>query len=174
MKIADIGDIATVHTSVVETHNRIENVLSEIYKINIIPIIIGGDHSITFPAVKALCNNTTGKVGVISFDLHLDLRTYQGIHISSGTPFRRILEIEGTPVLGKNLVQIGLHGFLNSAGYRNFAIQKKVTIFSALEVRKQGIERIMEQALEKASDVTNTIYLSIDMDCLDQSFCSWS
>jgi len=98
MKVADIGDIATVHTSVIETHERIESVLSKIYKINIIPIIIGGDHSITFPAVKALCNNTTGKVGVISFDSHLDLRTYQGIHISSGTPFRRILEIEGNPV----------------------------------------------------------------------------
>lgn len=39
-----------------------------------------------------------------------------------------------------------------------------------LEVRKQGIECIMEQALEKAGDVTNTIYLSIDIDCLDQSF----
>jgi len=67
-------------------------------------------------------------------------------------------------------VEIGLHGFLNSSGYQNFAIQKRVTIFSALEVRKQGIESIMEQALEKAGDGTNAIYLSIDMDCLDQSF----
>ena len=65
LSVTDFGNIDVLQTNVLGTHERIETVISEIYALDTTPVIIGGDHSITYANVKSLINNTAGNVGVI-------------------------------------------------------------------------------------------------------------
>jgi arginase family enzyme len=84
--IVDFGDIDVMHTNVPETHRRVEEVLTGLYDHGGVPILIGGDHSLAFPGIKALCNVVEGKIGVIGFDSHLDVRPSRHGEASSGMP----------------------------------------------------------------------------------------
>jgi len=167
--LADFGDIDVLQTDVLGTHERIELVVTEIYKLGLIPVIIGGDHSISYPTVKSLINVTPGKVGVIMIDGHLDVRISHHGEVSSGTPFRRLMEEPDNPVRPENLVEIGINGWLNSRFYRDYCREKGVRVIPAREVHQRGIEEVVEEALEKAAEGTEAIFLSIDIDGLDLS-----
>jgi formimidoylglutamase len=171
LKIADFGNIDVIYTDVLETHKRVETVLSDIIKGGATPLVLGGDHGLTYPNVKSLLNNLEGNVGIIMFDGHLDVRTDQHGMISSGTPFRRLMEEpERNPLKPKNLVEIGINGWLASKKYGDFCKEKGITIFPAREVHRRGIDEIVQEALEIASDGTDAIWISFDIDGLDAAY----
>jgi formiminoglutamase len=130
-----------------------------------IPIIIGGDHSITAPAVRGFCAANPGKkVGIINFDAHFDVRNLEhGPH--NGTPFRQIIE-GNLGIDGKNVVEIGIHGFMSSAYYYQWALAQGMTIISGRQIEKRGIDDCVAEALTRAGDGTDLIYVSVDIDCL--------
>jgi len=169
LSLTDFGNIDVLQTEVLGTHKRIENVITAIYKLGVTPVIIGGDHSISYPNIKSLINNTDGNVGVILIDGHLDVRHSHHGEVSSGTPFRRIMEEPETPVLPKNLVEIGINGWLNSRYYMDYCREQGVTVIPAREVHRRGIDDVITQALELAGDGTQAIFLSVDIDGLDLS-----
>lgn len=166
-KIADFGDIDVMHTDVLETHKRIEKVITGIYKLGVVPLIIGGDHSIAYPDIKSLINSVEGNIGVIMIDAHLDVRKSHHGEISSGTPFRRLMEESERPLRPENLVEIGINGWHNSKYYMDYCKEKGVTVITAREVHKQGIENVVSRALDIASNNTKAIFLSFDIDGLD-------
>ena len=167
---ADFGNVVIPEGRVREVHAQVTDAVSELMDRSKIPVLLGGDHSLTYAHVKAFCEKIDGKVGIITFDSHNDVREYENEDISSGTPFRRILEeLDGNPVEGKNIVQIGLHGFLNSSYYRDYAISRGLMLFTTNVVRSMGMENIMKGALLQAGDGTKAIFLSVDMDSVDQS-----
>ncbi len=168
--VADFGNVVIPEGNVKEVHRAVGEAMKEIMGNCRVPMILGGDHSLTYAHVKAFCEVNTGSVGIITLDSHHDVREYEGDDVSSGTPFRRILEeIEGSPVSGKNVVQIGLHGFLNSSNQREYAISKEMMIITAEIVRNMGMESVMRGALMQAGEGTDAIFLSVDMDSVDQS-----
>ncbi len=167
--VTDFGNIDVLQTEVLGTHARIETVISAIYSTGVSPAIIGGDHSITYPNVKSLINNTEGNVGVITLDGHLDVRHSHHGELSSGTPFRRIMEEPERPVQPKNLVEIGINGWLNSRYYMDYCRDMGVTVIPARHVHRRGVDDVVAEAIEKASDGTDAIYLSVDIDGLDLS-----
>jgi formimidoylglutamase len=168
--VVDAGDVDTLNTDVIETHNRIELVAKEILRIGPMLVTIGGDHSITYPLVKALGEIVKGRVGVIMFDAHYDVRISHHGQISCGVPFRYILEkIKNNKVLGKNMVEIGIRSFGNSSFYKRYIEEKGIHVYTARMVHKRGIENILKEALEFAKDGTEAIYVSIDADGLDQT-----
>lgn len=169
LRLTDFGNIDVLQTEVLGTHERIENVITAIYGLGVTPVIIGGDHSISYPNIKSLINNTDGNVGVIMIDGHLDVRHSHHGEVSSGTPFRRIMEEPENPVLPKNLVEIGINGWLNSRYYMDYCRKQGVTVIPAREVHRRGIDDIIIQALELAGDGTEAIFLSVDIDGLDLS-----
>lgn len=169
LNVTDFGNIDVLQTDVLETHKRIEKVITAIFSLGVTPVIIGGDHSATYPNVKSLINNTEGNVGVIMIDGHLDVRHSHHGEVSSGTPFRRIMEEPDRPVLPKNLVELGINGWLNSRYYMDYCREKGVTVIPAREVHLRGVEDVIVQALETASKDTRAIYLSVDIDGLDLS-----
>ena len=169
LTVADFGNIDVLQTDVSGTHDRIEQVMTAIYGLGVTPVIIGGDHSITYPDVKALINNTAGHVGVIMIDGHLDVRHSHHGEVSSGTPFRRIMEEPENPVLPKNLVEVGINGWLNSRYYMDYCRELGVTVIPARQVHRRGVDEVIAQALEIAGDGTDAIFLSIDIDGLDLS-----
>jgi formiminoglutamase len=166
LRVRDLGDIAGHITDVAVAHDQIEAAVAAATKIEprFVPLIIGGDHSITAPAVRGFCAAHPGKrVGLINFDAHFDVRNFAyGRH--NGTPFRAILE--SGRVAGQNLVEIGIHGFNGSASYHAWARERGMTIFTGRQVQGRGMEDCVAEALARAGDGTDVIYVSVDIDCL--------
>ena len=167
LKVRDIGDIKMHHTSVVESHTNIESALTDLYTRNpdFLPILVGGHHGVAAPSVRGFKMGHGWKVGLIDFDAHNDLRdpTYEGP--SGSTPFRQLID-QGY-IDGCNAVQIGLHGFLSSSVLKAYADSKGLRMVSAREVRQRGIVKVVEEALAQASDGTDAIYISFDMDAIE-------
>jgi formiminoglutamase len=167
LRVRDLGDIAGHLTSVERAHQNIEDAVSSALSLgfSFVPIVVGGDHSITAPAVRGFARANPGKkIGVINFDAHLDVRNFDhGPH--NGTPFRQVIEREPY-VDGRNLVEIGIHGFMNSSAYYHWALEQGARIITAREVQRIGIEECVNEALKRAGDGTDLVYVSVDIDCL--------
>jgi formimidoylglutamase len=169
LTVTDFGNIDVLQTEVLGTHERIEKVVTAIFELGVTPAIIGGDHSISYSTVKSLINATKGRVGVIMLDSHLDVRHSHHGEVSSGTPFRRLMEEPERPVQGKNLVEIGINGWLNSRYYMDYCRSMGVTVIPARHVHRRGVDDVIAQALKAATDGTEALFISIDIDGLDLS-----
>ena len=168
-RLVDCGDVEVAITDFDETHRRVEAALTPLFESGMTLLIIGGDHSLSSPSVKALCRAMAGGgVGVIDFDAHHDMRSGWGEN--SGLWVREIQEIAGTPVKGENIVQIGIHGFSYSKYYRDVVKAMGITVFKPTDVRQRGIDAVMGEALDRASDGTNAIYVSVDIDVMDPPY----
>ena len=164
--LTDFGNIDVLQTDVPRTHERIEKVMTAIYNTGVTPLVIGGDHSLAYPDIKALINTVEGNVGVINIDTHLDVRHSHHGEPSSGTPFRRIMEEPDNPVLGKNLVELGITGWLNSRYYMDYCREMGVTLIPAREVHRRNIDDVIDQALEAATDGVDAFFISFDIDAI--------
>ncbi len=83
----------------------------------------------------------------------------------NGTPFRQI--VEGLDqVEGKNVVELGIHGFMNAEPYMHWCQDNGITVISGRQIQKRGIDDCIAESLERAGNGTDAIYLSVDIDCL--------
>jgi formiminoglutamase len=169
--ILDFGDISMHPTSIEDCHQRIYESVKEATNTNAAPftIILGGDHSITTSTVKAI-KETKGTVGIIQFDAHHDLRNTEDGGPTNGTPFRRLLE-EGH-IKGEHLIQIGIRNYANAKAYHDYAIEQGVTVYTMKDVRQHNssIAELIQDAIAQLESQVDTIYLSVDMDVLDQAY----
>lgn len=165
--IVDFGDVRTQAIDLHETHARTENVLTAINNQNVFTIAIGGDHSHTYPTGKALMNVTDGDIGVINIDAHHDVRHSHGGELSAGTPFRRLLEDDADQLDHTNFVELGLSGWHNSEYYVEYVRDNGGTIIPARDVHQNGAQQAAERALEVASDGTDAVFVSVDIDVLN-------
>jgi formiminoglutamase len=170
LPLVDFGDVLMHVTDLKKSHNRIEEVVKSVVQENpeMIPIILGGDHSISCPTIKGFKNGKGGTVGVIQFDAHHDVRNREDGGPSNGTPFRGLIE-SGT-LLPEHLIQIGIRNFANSREYTQYALNQGVTVYTMKDVRKRGMLALVTEAYETLSQKVDTIYLSVDIDVLDQTF----
>ncbi len=153
LKIYDCGDLALTG-EIQETLNRINKVISEILKLNKIPVLIGGEHTITYGAVKNLPENSC----IISFDAHFDLRdSYLGEKLCHATFMRRIVEERGAD----KIFEIGVRAACNEE--ISYAKSKKIFFLSTFDLRRIGAKKAVETIIDN-------IYLTLDMDILDPAF----
>ncbi|MFC0560405.1 formimidoylglutamase [Halalkalibacter alkalisediminis] len=166
--IRDLGDIAMHVTDVLQSQNRVYETIFRVFEENPLwlPIVLGGDNSITYPSVKGF-SKAKGKVGVIQFDAHHDVRNFQDGGPTNGTPFRSLIET-GT-ISGNHLIQIGIRDFSNSKPYFDYVNNKGVTVYTMKDVRQKKMVDIMRKSLDKLKDEVDSIYVSVDMDVVDQS-----
>lgn len=169
LRAADIGDVQVVLTDMEGTFARVTETVRQLVSRGIVPVMIGGDHSIAFPNLRGVmaAMGPGKKLGVVHFDAHHDLRAAHLGAESSGVPFRKALEMPGTLLAGRNLVQIGMAEFTNSPQLDDYAQAMGVTVVSGLEVRERGMASVVEQALAVAGAGTDAIYVSVDIDCID-------
>ncbi len=167
--IHDIGDIEMVVTDIVQSQKRIEETMLELFTKNpqFFPITLGGDHSVSASVIKAFAK-TKGTIGVIQFDAHHDLRNLEDGGPTNGTPFRSLLEAGA--IKGENLIQIGIRNFSNSRYYFEYAKEQHVTVYTMKNVRERNIVSILEESIDKLKKKVDAIYVSVDMDVLDQAF----
>jgi len=170
LKIADYGDVDIVPGSTAESYSRIEKRAMEILKAKATPLLLGGDHGVTYPVVKALSEHfSSDRIGIIHFDTHMDLRDeFLGDKLGRSCPMRRIAELPN--VNPENIVQVGIHGYRAVPEWTSYAREKHITVFSMRDVEKIGIESVTKKALEVACRETSKLYVTVDIDAIDPAY----
>jgi formimidoylglutamase len=167
----DLGDIPIdARDSVEQVHDRVSERVAEVIKTGVLPVSIGGDDSLCFAAARALCAAVRGNVGVIGFDAHLDMRVLYNKETSSGSSYRRMLDELGGRVSARNMVHIGVNGWFAAKKYAEYARENGITLITGDQVYERGIESVMTEAIAKASDGTEAVYVNFDVDVLDQHY----
>ena len=109
MRIVDEGDAPVLPADPARTHAAIEDTVGEVLDAGLVPIVLGGDHSIAEPDMCA-CAKRHGAVGLVHFDTHTDRGTEMfGVEVSHGTPMYRL--VRDGHVDPRRYVQIGLRGY---------------------------------------------------------------
>jgi agmatinase len=166
LRVVDFGDAAVLPADAARSHAAVEALVGDVLAAGALPIVLGGDHSIAEPDVRA-CAARFGSVGLVHFDTHTDTGTEVfGVEISHGTPMYRL--VEAGHVDPRRYVQIGLRGYW--PGEREFAWQRErgITSFFMHDVRDIGIREVVERTVEVVGD--GPVFLSVDVDVLDPGF----
>ncbi len=157
--IHDMGDVDVVE-DLGETLRRVHAIISEIVATKRLPLMVGGEHSITKAAVESLPKET----GVVSFDAHMDLRDeFLGAKLSHATFMRRLAEYLGP----SHIMEIGIRAF--SKPELDFCEKDDVTVVTPLDIRKDGTEKIGARVRSFLSQFRHA-YVTVDIDVLDPAF----
>jgi agmatinase len=164
-QVADCGDIDVAPASIERTYERIETVVGEILEHHVLPMAVGGDHSITLPILRAVAKRH-GPVALIHIDAHLDTwDEYFGGKYFHGTPFRRAVE-EGL-IDPRQTIQVGIRGSLYAEDDFDFQAQHGMIVVPIGEVKEQGVAAIAERW---KGLVRGKAYVSFDIDSVDPAF----
>lgn len=137
---------------------------------HVIPIIVGGDHSLMYPDVAALTDvYGKGNVGVIHFDAHYDAGKYMMGHlISHGMPVYRLIEEGHVP--GKNFIQVALRGYYPDEKSFEWMREQGFRYHTMAEIERRGFDAVMQDVIKEAKDGPEYLFISFDIDALDPSF----
>ena len=133
---------------------------------NAVPIVLGGDHSITLAELRAVAKKY-GPVALVHFDSHSDLcDEVFGQKYNHGTPFRRAIE-EGL-IDPAHSIQIGMRGSLYDPNEHKMAADLGMLLIPAHKVREMGFEALIKTAMERVGD--KPVFLTIDIDFVDPAY----
>jgi agmatinase len=166
LNVVDAGDIMTVPGNTQVTHHNITEHVKAWIEQGAIPIVLGGDHSISLPELRAL-SSVHGPLALLHFDAHGDTwDNYWGEKYTHGTPFRRAVE-EGI-IDPFRSVQIGMRGTCYLPNDYDEAREMGLTIYTADDMREIGLEETIRRAIEHVGDAKT--FVSFDIDFLDPAF----
>jgi len=167
VKVVDAGDAPVVSSRHARGLRVIHEKVFRVASTGAIPIVLGGDHSITYPSAAAVARfRHPRSVGVIHFDTHADTAaSIGGSLISHGTPMRRLID-EGW-IEGPNFVQVGLHGYWPEQDVFEWMQERGLRWHSMVEIEERGAEAVIADAIAEALDGPECIYLSVDIDVVD-------
>ena len=166
LRVVDFGDAPVLPADPVRSHAAIEETVSQVLAAGAIPVVLGGDHSISEPDVRA-CAAAHGLLGLVHFDTHTDTGAEVfGVGLSHGTIMRRL--VEAGHVDPGRYAQIGLRGYW--PGEEEFAWQAERGITSLFmhDVRDLGIREVVGRAIEAVGE--GPVFLTVDIDVLDPAF----
>jgi agmatinase len=166
LKVVDFGDAPVLPADAARSHEAIEVTVAQVVEAGAVPVVLGGDHSISEPDVRAVAKQR-GPVGLIHFDTHTDTATEVfGVSFSHGTPMYKLVEAGHVHPAG--YVQIGLRGYW--PGEKEFAWQRDrgITSFFMHDVRDRGIRAVVADALERVG--AGPVFVTVDIDVLDPAF----
>jgi len=170
LKVVDFGDAICPHGLVEASHAAIRERVAEVAGRGVFPVVLGGDHSITWPAATAVATAVGwGRIGVVHFDAHADTAdSIDGNLASHGTPMRRL--IESGAVRGSNFVQIGLRGYWPDAATFAWMRAQGMRYHFMQEIWERGLPAVLDDAAAEALENCDAVYLSVDIDVLDPAF----
>ena len=169
LSIVDFADAAVVPGDGRATLSAIEDIVGTISGRGTIPVILGGDHSIAYPDIKAVAaHQDHGAMAVVQFDTHADTATdVWGVRYSHGSPFRHLVDEDIIP--GSRLIQVGLRGYWPFPEEFEWARRAGVRWHRMESIRRNGLDTILDRVSEEISDAAS-LFLSIDVDALDPAF----
>ena len=159
ISMSDCGDVDVAYYDIERNRKIITQTVKKILKAGTFPVVIGGDHSITYPCICAF--EDFKSLDIIQIDAHLDwIDEVDGIRYANGSPMRRSMELDFT----NKMVQLGIRCIRSRESDYNFAKSQGSQIFTRQDIRQKGIDEIVK----KLSPLGN-VYVSIDIDGLDPS-----
>lgn len=165
LNVADIGDVDAPPVSIEKCFDVVEARIGAIADAGARPLVVGGDHSISLPVLRALAR-LHGPLALVQFDAHVDTwDEYFGGKYFHGTPFRRAIE-EGV-VDGRRFVQVGIRGPMYGEDDFDFHREHGITVIDIDQVRDQGVARTIERIRSVVSGAT---YMTFDIDSVDPAF----
>jgi agmatinase len=163
LHVLDYGDAPVIPADAAASHAAIERTVGEVIDAGAIPIVLGGDHGIAEPDIRA-CATRHGPLGLVHFDSHTDTGSVvYGVEFSHGTPMRRL--VEDGHVDPRRYVQIGLRGYWPGEEVFDWQAERGIGSFFMHDVRELGIDAVVERAVAAVGD--GPAYLSVDIDVLD-------
>jgi len=166
LRVVDFGDAPVVPADAAATDAAIEATVRAVARAGALPVVLGGDHSITHPAVRGLRGDGP-PLGLLQLDAHADTAPdVFGVVLSHGTQMRRL--VDGGDVDPARYVQIGLRGYW--PGPEVFAWQRErgITTLPAHELRATGLPAGVDAAVAAVGD--GPAWLTVDVDVLDPAF----
>ena len=167
LDVVDFGDAHCPHGDAAAGHANIKSRVAEVASRRIVPIILGGDHSITWPAATAVADTYGhGNVGIVHFDAHADTADIiDGNLASHGTPMRRLIESGAVP--GDRFVQVGLRGYWPPADTFSWMHEQGMVWHTMQEIWERGFQAVLDDAVAEALERADHLYISVDVDSLD-------
>ncbi len=163
VKMVDVGDADIVHTDMDQSHANTQLAVSKILEAGAMPVVIGGDHSITTPVLRAFRDQ--GPVHVIHFDAHLDfVDERHGVREGHGNPIRRASEMDHIT----GMTQMGIRN-VSSSNRDDFNAARAAgsDIMSVRDVRRLGVEGVLDRIPQGKA-----YYITIDIDGFDPSIAA--
>lgn len=163
LKIFDAGNISP-SSSVLDTIDEIYLEVTSIVNDKKIPIMIGGEHSLSYGSIKACSKYYHNSIWIITLDAHLDMKDeYCGIQHNHACISRNIYDN-----ITKNYILVGVRSGTKEEW--DFVKKNNILYITNEDIKNKGIKNILLKILNKIKD--NNVYLSIDMDVLDPIYCS--
>jgi len=165
LNVADVGDVDAPPVSIEKCFDAVEARITAIVDAGARPLVIGGDHSISLPVLRALARHH-GRLALVQFDAHIDTwDEYFGGKYFHGTPFRRAIE-EGV-IDGGRFVQVGIRGPMYGEDDFDFHREHGITMIDIDQVKDRGVPWVAGRVREIASGPT---YVTFDIDSVDPAF----
>ena len=164
IRVADIGDVPFRSRFDLQTcHEDIEATAAKIVAAAVLPLFVGGDHSISLPTLRALGRKQP--VGMIHIDAHCDTSgPFDGCKFHHGGPFRQAV-LDGV-LDPERTIQIGIRG--SSEYLWEFSYESGMSVIHAEEIPALGVDEIVKRAKAVVGD--GPTYVSFDIDSLDPAF----
>jgi agmatinase len=167
LSVIDYGDIPVVPGYIEESYRRIAEGLKPIHRAGVVPIVLGGDHSIALPDATGVARrHGFGRVSVVHFDAHADTGHINfGSLYGHGQPMRRL--IESGAVRGDRFLQIGLRGYWPEPETLGWMAERGMRSYEMTEVVARGLDTCLSEAFAIATDDCDAVFLSVDVDVVD-------
>jgi agmatinase len=166
LSVADYGDVPVVPGYVEESYERIQEGLEPVHRAGVVPIVLGGDHAVALPELRAAAA-VHGPLALVQFDSHADTwDSFFGEPYNHGTVFRRAVE-EGL-LAQERSIQVGMRGSLYALGDLKASRELGFELTTTDEIRKIGIQDTVRRIRERVKDAK--VYVSFDVDFVDPAF----
>jgi len=165
--VVDAGDVEMFSGDAARSCADLEIVIERIAASGSIPIILGGDHTVTWPDVTGVARaRGWGKIAVIHFDAHADTGDINfGSLIGHGQPMRRL--IESGAVRGDRFLQIGLRGYWPEPETLQWMAEQGMRSYEMTEIVQRGLNECLTEVFEIAMSECDGVFLSVDIDVCD-------
>lgn len=160
VRIVDVGDADIIHTDMMGSNKNIQSAVEQILAQGVMPVVLGGDHSIHAPVIAAF--HAQEPVHIVHFDAHLDfVDERHGVRYGHGNPLRRASEM--AHITG--MTQMGIRN-VSSSNRSDYDAAREAgsRILSVRDVRRMGTEAVLD-----IIPVVPNYYITIDIDCFDPS-----
>ncbi len=167
LRVVDLGDVEMPSGDTEKSLRLLEERVGAVAAAGVIPIILGGDHTIALPDVTGVARHVGwGRVSVIHFDAHADTGDSQmGSLYGHGTPMRRL--IESGACRGDRFLQIGLRGYWPEPATLDWMAEQEMRSFEMSEIVSRGLDDVLDEAISIAMTDCDAVFMSIDVDVVD-------
>jgi agmatinase len=169
LKVCDFGDAGSVPGRIDETMELIFDKARAVVEAGVVPITLGGDHSVSVPVVRAASQAAPGRLGIVHLDAHLDNLDRYGEHRQARCqPLHRIYDLDA--VDAGRVVHLGIRGPRSNPEQMDTVRQMGALAITSFEMKALGVEQTVRRTLDHVGPDAAGVYITVCSDVLDAAF----